>query len=144
MRAKRATIFIQQRIIIIVKFCYNDNKDAHGSAQRLRAQAIGEYAVLLALVVVVITSMSLYVRRALQAQLIVARNRMIDMVRDGVEINIAYEYQPYYLNEMSDSETFIHQVRTLEAGDASGARQIFNDRTAVETTSTTAPAREAR
>lgn len=72
---------------------------------RLSGQAVfSEYVMILFIVIAVLTSLSIYVRRGLQARLHAARNYAIYLVNKNCDANcqnasgnVDYEYEPYYL-----------------------------------------------
>ena len=101
------------------------------------------------LVVAMVTAMTIYFRRAVQARMHGARNAMLNTVlnRAGTYFtgNILAGYEPYYAQTVSevrrgeDSET-----RLLEGGSSGIFQKESNDSTTVTTQSQTAPPKDAK
>ncbi len=115
-----------------------------------KAQAVmGEYVMVFFLVVAMVTAMTIYFRRAVQARMHGARNAMLNTVlnRAGTYFtgNILAGYEPYYAQTVSevrrgeDSET-----RLLEGGSSGIFQKESNDSTTVTTQSQTAPPKDAK
>ena len=91
-----------------------------------RAQAVmGEYVVVIFLVVTVIGAMTIFFKRAVQARIHDARDYMVKEVRNRTkgefDGNLYFEYEPYYVN------TYVPEIvrdarynKTLSQGATSG------------------------
>lgn len=114
-----------------------------------KAQAVmGEYVLVFFLVIGMVTAMTIYFKRAVQARIFDARNTMLNMVLNRTQGyftgNIQIGYEPYYANTLS---TVVRQEDTttnLLPGATTGIfRKKLDEVTAVQTTSTTAPPKDA-
>ncbi|MCK5260181.1 MAG: hypothetical protein KAJ70_03885 [Candidatus Omnitrophica bacterium] len=113
-----------------------------------KAQAVTEeYTIVIFMVMAVLTVMTVYFKRVVQARIHDARDYMVTEVRartDGIYTgNLYREYEPYYGNtsgtvsRATDSETMV------QPGASSGIfRKVYNERTSVWIHSETAPPRE--
>lgn len=114
-----------------------------------KAQAVmGEYVMVFFLVVAMVTAMTIYFRRAVQARMHDARNVMINTVldRSGTYFtgNILAGYEPYYANTVSEvwrSEG--SETRLLEGGSSGIFQKDSDESTRVTTQSQTAPPKDA-
>ena len=106
-----------------------------------KAQMTGEYALTLFLVVGVITAMTIYVRRALQAQLYDARRYMFNTVKTAPHIGkLNLYYEPYYIQSNSLVDQSINEKEETRGGGQTGRfRRVFDDTTTVQTDSTQLP-----
>lgn len=110
---------------------------------------MGEYVLVFLVVMGMITAMTVYFKRAVQARIFDARNSMINTVvnlagdyYDGVFLR--REYEPYYGNTVSAVVRQENTTRGLLPGATTGIfRKTIDDRTAIETRSETAPPRDA-
>lgn len=81
--------------------------------QRFRAQSLGEYTVMISLVVLAVMAMTYFIQRGFQARTNDARRYMMDELgpdirsihkaRTGVDYNGTMEYEPYYVNKEVDT-----------------------------------------
>ncbi len=92
-----------------------------------KAQVISEYAILFFLVVAVITAMTGYLRRVLQARIWDARNMMMNTIANNyscpTSYSMVYEYEPYYLQTASRNNNDSVSTERLSAGGTTG---MFN------------------
>ncbi len=117
-----------------------------------KAQAnFGEYLLTLFLVVGMMTGMTIYVKRALQARYYDARNTMVQTVRDeaaGYYIGeVRTEYEPYYANTEATVERDILSKTELFEGtrekSAGIFKKTFNEMTSVQVLSETKPPKDS-
>jgi hypothetical protein len=118
---------------------------------RNKAQIIGEYAITIAVVVSVLTAMTIYVRRTLQARVYDTEQTMVnvvDMMSRGISggsISIKEEYEPYYGDSHSDVNQDIDENTELLPGGTTGIfRKTVNAETTSHTTSTQLPPSQSR
>lgn len=112
--------------------------------RKRRAQVIGEYVILIALVVMVMAAMTIFLRRALQARIKDAKDTMMTTVRDSHNGTIPDEYEPYYLIQNSEVTRAAADRSYLKQGGISGVYQkILNETTTAQSESTYLPARDA-
>lgn len=113
-----------------------------------QAQAVmGEYVLVIFLVIAGIVSMAIYFKRAVQARIHDARDYMVSEVRtrtageyDG---DLYLEYEPYYINTAATVTRDASDTKSLAPGASSGIFQkIFDETTSVQASSETAPPRE--
>ncbi|MFC1510574.1 hypothetical protein ACFL49_02830 [Candidatus Omnitrophota bacterium] len=65
--------------------------------KKKKGQAVSsEYVMVFFLVVASMTTMTVYIRRALQARVFDARNKMVEIVAAESEAIVRWEYEPYY------------------------------------------------
>lgn len=108
-----------------------------------KAQAVmGEYVVVIFLVMAVLTGMTVYFKRALQARIHDARDYMIGEVRTRTagqfNGNLYKEYEPYYSNSASQIYRLGQDETRLLPGGSSGVfEKYYNEMTAIRTNSTT-------
>jgi len=110
---------------------------------------VGEYALVIFLVLAAMTAITIYFKRAVQARIRDARYSMVSEVRKrtaGQYNGALYRaYEPYYTETDSRIERSDNQTRRLLPGPSSG---IFikstSEQTGVGTTSVTAPPKAAR
>ncbi len=115
-----------------------------------KAQAVlGEYVLVLFLVVGMITAMGIYIRRALQARVFGARTTMLNTViqraqpyyPQDLSSEILIGYEPYYGNTIAGVSASADSTFNLLQGGASV--KTINDVTRVISFSETAPPRDA-
>ena len=114
-----------------------------------RAQVLsGEYLMVLVLAISVITAMTIYFRRTLQARLYDANKYMFATVADRLDnyynqefiSNIYTSYEPYYANTAAVVTRNIIDTSELTFGGSTGIfRKIYNQTTSVQQFSETAP-----
>ena len=93
-----------------------------------QAQIIGEYVLTLFLAVAVMTAMTVYVRRVLQARLFDARLYMINTVISVPHINkLRREYEPYYVASNSIVDDSQREQTNLLGGGHTGIFQKMYD-----------------
>lgn len=115
-----------------------------------KAQAVmGEYVLVFFVVMGMATAMTIYFKRAIQARIFDARNTMMNIVfnrtRGYYSGNIYYEYEPYYGNTVSTVARRENATTELLPGATTGIfRKTFDDVTAVQTQSQTAPPKDAK
>ena len=92
-----------------------------------KAQVMSEYAIMFFVVIGVVSAMSIYVRRALQARIHGARDLMTKSVANyyggaynGKRTKVFYEYEPYYVQTNSDSISSSDDEERLLAGGTTG------------------------
>lgn len=112
------------------------------------AQAVmGEYVMVIFLVLAVLMAMMVYFRRAVQARIHDARDYMVTEVRartmgvfDG---NLYREYEPYYGNTSATVFRSVDDESRVLPGASSGIFQkVYDSTTVVRVNSETAPPRE--
>ena len=109
------------------------------------AQAVmGEYVLVIFLVMAVLTAMTVYFRRALQARIHDARDYMIGEVRvrtAGVyNGNLYKEYEPYYGNTAARVfRSMDDEIRVLPGGSSGIFQKIYDGTVSVQVNSETAP-----
>ncbi len=92
--------------------------------KKKRAQAIlTEYMVVIFIVVGVMTSMSVYIKRALQGRMYDARNYAVNSIKEQTKDKykgpVYYAYEPYYANSTSIIESNESMKSKLFGGGAS-------------------------
>jgi hypothetical protein len=113
-----------------------------------RAQAVmGEYMVVIFLVLAVIVAMAIYFKRAVQARIHDARDYMVSEVRTRTRGdfngNLYKEYEPYYSNVAALVARDADYTTRILPGASSGIFQkIVNETTSMQSISQTAPPRE--
>ena len=107
-----------------------------------------EYALLLAVVMAAMASMMIYFKRAAQAKIYDARQAMLNIVYTQAQGyytgNIYTEYEPYYTNTVTtlgQEGSMNTEYKTTNFGDWVGKK--FKEETSAQTTSQTAPPRDA-
>lgn len=114
-----------------------------------RAQAvIGEYVLVFFIAIGVITAMSTYFQRVIQARIYDSRDAMVNLTRTQsagfFNGNIFFHYEPYYQN--TDSETYrslVSRTSLVEGGSSGIYRKEYDDLSRIVTTSSTKPPKEA-
>ena len=99
-----------------------------------RGQVISEYAILFFLVVAVITAMTGYLRRVLQARIWDARNTMVNTIANTYysdpsnpsSYNMVYEYEPYYVQTQSKNTNDSTSTDSLLSAGSINTTGIFN------------------
>lgn len=116
-----------------------------------QAQTIGEYVIVIALIVGVATAMSMMVRRGLQARLNDTNTYMMSTVNaayvasrwsnETTPSQIAREYEPYYANTESSVRRDVNDTFSLlPGGKKTGIfRALYNETTSANTVSEQAP-----
>ncbi len=113
-----------------------------------KAQAVmGEYAVLIALVMAVIVAMTVYFKRAVQARIHDARDYMVSEVRTRTtgyfSDNLYAGYEPYYGNTISTIFRDTDDETKLLPGASSGIfKKTYDQTTFMVVNSVTLPPRE--
>ncbi|HBR15931.1 MAG TPA: hypothetical protein DD723_10425 [Candidatus Omnitrophica bacterium] len=110
-----------------------------------KAQVVmGEYLLVFFLVVGMMTAMTIYFRRSIQARTRDARNYMIDTVKERTQGyydgNFYYEYEPYYLS--TDSGVERTSSTQSELGEGGVFKQTIDETLSVNTKSETAPPKD--
>lgn len=75
-----------------------------------------EYVMVFFLIASVLTSMTVYVKRALQARIYCAETTMATMVADAAEEPVYFEYEPYYTEVTTDNTQANHTIKRLMVG----------------------------
>ena len=89
--------------------------------------------------------MTVYVRRAIQARMRDAREYSMGLIFNGVSghytnFGLYREYEPYYLNQVSDIRRHSQQSESLLGGGTTGIyRKRYNDTTIMQRDSEVAP-----
>ena len=115
-----------------------------------RAQAVvGEYVLVIFLVLAVVTGMTVYWKRALQGRIHDARDYMVNSVRQrtagSFNGDLYLHYEPYYLNTSATvSRSVDHTSRLLPSLPLSSGIFVktINESTAMQVISETAPPRD--
>ncbi len=115
-----------------------------------KAQAVmGEYVLVFLLVMGMVTAMTVYFKRAVQARIFDARNSMMSMVANMANdyynnVTLSHIYEPYYGNTDSTVARGEDTRVELSPGGTTGIfRKTISEVTAVQTESQTAAPREA-
>jgi len=114
-----------------------------------KAQAVmGEYVLVFFVAIGMVTAMTIYFKRAVQARIYDARNTMLDIVVNRTQGyysgNIYAEYEPYYGSTVSTVVRGENATTKLLPGATTGIfSKTFDEVTAAETYSETAPPRGA-
>ena len=114
-----------------------------------KAQAVmGEYVLVFFVVMGMATAMTIYFKRGVQARIFDARNAMLNMVLNRTQGyytgNVQIGYEPYYGNTVSTVARRENAATELLPGATTGIfRKTFDDVTAVQTQSQTAPPGDA-
>ena len=115
-----------------------------------KAQAVmGEYVLVFFVVIGMATAMTIYFKRAVQARVFEARNAMLNMVLNRTQGyytgDVQIGYEPYYGNTISTTARRENAATELLPGATTGIfRKTFDDVTAVQTQSQTAPPGDAK
>lgn len=118
------------------------------SLRNKNAQAVmGEYVLVIFLVMAVLTAMTIYFKRAVQARIHDARDYMVSEVRvrtaGSFDGNLYKEYEPYYGNTVATVFRSMDDQTMILPGASSGIFQkIYNETVAVQVNSETAPPRD--
>ena len=113
-----------------------------------RGQAVvGEYALVIFLVLAVITTMTIYFKRGIQARIHDARDYMVDEVRTrsagSFDGDLYKEYEPYYLETDATITRDLSHMTNILPGATSGIfRKTIDDTTAVQVQSETLPPKD--
>ena len=117
-----------------------------------KAQAVSaEYVIALSIIVGMMSAMSIYVKRAIQARIRDARYEMANIVKDRVagrvKGNIWRAYEPYYLNIKSNVTRTTLKVQKLGGATATFETGTYvkkiEEATVLKRVSITAPPNEA-
>ncbi len=100
-----------------------------------------EYVMVFFLIITTMTSMSIYIRRALQARVFDARQTMADMVADGANVHVTYEYEPYYTDSQTNVARLDYTEKKLDGFDAN---KVLNSSTGVSVRSNVLTPLEAK
>ncbi|MCK5081442.1 MAG: hypothetical protein KAR31_00915 [Candidatus Omnitrophica bacterium] len=112
------------------------------------AQAVmGEYVLVIFLVMAVLIGMTAYFKRSMQARIHDARYYMVNEVRERTADvyvgNLYKEYEPYYGNTVANVSRSIADETRVEPGASSGIfRKSYNEAVSVWVNSQTAPPRD--
>jgi hypothetical protein len=112
--------------------------------KKTTAQAVmGEYVLLIVLVMAVLMAMGVYFRRAMQARIHDARDYMINGVRNQTagyfDGTLYKEYEPYYGNTSAIvSRDIDDETRVMPGGTTGIFRKIFDEEMGVVVNSDTA------
>ncbi len=113
-----------------------------------RAQSVsGEYLLIFFLVVAVISSMTIYAQRALQARFRDVRLAAVAIIRNSYQGTIYTHYEPYYANTISTNDRELYRKNEIfgAGGGITGVfTQTLDEVTASEATSLQLPPRDAR
>ena len=115
-----------------------------------KAQAVmGEYVLVFFVVMGMATAMTIYFKRGVQARIFDARNAMLNMVLNRTQGyytgDVQIGYEPYYGNTVSTAARRENAATELLPGATTGIfRKTFDDVTAVQTQSQTAPPGDAK
>lgn len=113
-----------------------------------QAQAVmGEYVVVIFMVLAVIVAMTVYFKRAIQARLHDARDYMVNDVRQrtagSYNGELYLHYEPYYTNTIATVARDASSTTRILPGASSGIfRKVIDETTSVQVNSETAPPRE--
>ncbi len=119
-----------------------------GMVKKNRAQVISEYAGIIFLILAVITAVSVFLKRALQANIRDARNYMITQVNSTYAATqsgttpsgISYEYEPYYVEQNSEISSRVDDQADFTRGAGAGkATTSYNETTEATSTSRQLP-----
>lgn len=113
-----------------------------------RAQAaVGEYALVIFLVLAVVTGMTIFWKRAIQGRIHDARDYMVDSVRQrtagSFNGDLYLHYEPYYTNTSATVSRSAEHTSRLLPGMSSGIYvKTIDESTAAQIISETAPPRD--
>lgn len=113
-----------------------------------QAQAVmGEYVLVIFMVLAVIVAMTVYFKRAIQARLHDARDYMVNDVRQRTVGSYSGElylhYEPYYTNTIATVARDASSTTLILPGASSGIfRKVIDETTSVQVNSETAPPRD--
>lgn len=113
-----------------------------------RAQAaVGEYALVIFLVLAVVVGMTIFWKRAIQGRIHDARDYMVDSVRQrtagSFNGDLYLHYEPYYTKTTSTiTRSADHNTRLLSGLSTGIFVKTFNESTSVQGTSETLPPRD--
>lgn len=106
---------------------------------------LGEYLLVVLIIVGVLTTMGVYFRRALQARVYDAtkyvRHETLNRTNGVFNGEIAYEYEPYYTQTQSLINTQTNQVEQLLGRGM--YKKTIDDSVVISTSEQTAPPKEA-
>lgn len=109
---------------------------------------MGEYVLVFLLAIGMVTAMTVYFKRAIQARMFDARNTMLNMVLNRTQGyysgNIQIGYEPYYGNTVSIVARRQNATTNLLPGGTTGNFiKTIDETTAIQTQSETAAPRDA-
>ncbi len=112
---------------------------------------MGEYVLNFFVAIGMVTAMTIYFKRAIQARMFDARNTMFNMIANRVQNyysgnTIFFQYEPYYGNTVSTVARQENAATNLlpSPGLSSGIfRKTIDETTSIQTQSETAPPRDA-
>lgn len=113
-----------------------------------QAQAVmGEYVLVIFMVLAVIVAMTVYFKRAIQARLHDARDYMVNDVRQrtvgSYNGELYLHYEPYYTNTIATVARDASSTTLILPGASSGIfRKVIDETTSVQVNSETAPPRD--
>ena len=113
-----------------------------------QAQAVmGEYVLVIFMVLAVIVAMTVYFKRAVQARLHDARDYMVNDVRQrtagSYDGELYLHYEPYYTNTIATVVRDASSTTRILPGASSGIfRKVIDETTSVQVNSETAPPRD--
>lgn len=104
------------------------------------AQMVTEYAMTLAIVVMMVVTMTIFVKRLLQARMKDAHDFMMETARNSYGGVIDDEYEPYYSISNSQMDQKINDSSVLDRGGTTGAfTKTYNEERTVNTISEQTP-----
>ena len=107
--------------------------------------SMSQYVIVIFLAIGAVIAMTTFVQRALQARIRDTKIYMINNVKNLSGVNIAYEYEPYYINTSTVVDRNRNEEIQLLGGGATGIfRKNINGLTNVSTNSIQAPPKDAR
>lgn len=116
---------------------------------RSYGQVFAEYAFVMVIIVSVISVMTIYIQRALQARIRDARNTVIKTIANNyngvANYTIFYEYEPYYTQATTEAVNDSGEQASLLRGGTTGIfLKDFGSTVGVQTNSEQLPPRDAR
>lgn len=134
--------------IYYLQFTLNQNMFKYLKTNKAQA-VMGEYVLVFFVVVGLVTAMTVYFKRAVQARVFDARNAMFNIVLNRTAGyytgNLYGEYEPYYASTESTVVRSADTTTGLLPGGTTGIFQkTFDEVTAVQTHSETAPPKDAK
>ncbi|MCP3685696.1 MAG: hypothetical protein GY861_23870 [bacterium] len=108
---------------------------------------VSEYVMIFFLVIGVIVTMTVYVKRTLQARVIDGRNFMIATAREALGNSVRKEYEPYYTNTVMTPDRYTRKTIDLQGSGVGGSSGRFLKTTVdlknIHAVSRTLPPRDA-
>ncbi len=94
-----------------------------------KAQVITEYSITFALVLAIVASMTVFVKRVLQARIRDTRNKVTEILQ--AQYNgpgkVPYEYEPYYTETATQAITSYNENQNLIGGPLGTSGQFVKD-----------------